>query len=119
MAKLGLEGPWDLTDETVDEMVTETKPGNYALGFVNDNGTFIVRYVGRSDDDLNVRLHDWTNKPRYPQFKASYASSPKAAFEKECQNYHDFGGVEKLDNEIHPDRPEGTEWECPVCDIFD
>ena len=39
----------------------------------------------------------------------------KAAFEKECRNFHDFGGVEKLDNDIHPDRPDGAAWKCPVC----
>ena len=119
MASLGLEGPRDLDDDTVDEVITKTAPGNYALGYVNDKGTFIVLYVGRSDDDLNDRLYDWTDSTRYKSFKASYASSPKAAFEKECQNYHDFGGSEKLDNQYHPDRPDGTNWSCPVCDIFD
>lgn len=44
----------------------------------------------------------------------------KEAFEKECKNYHDFGGdIGSLDNDIHPDRPEGKEYECPICDIFD
>jgi hypothetical protein len=46
-------------------------------------------------------------------------TSPKAAFEKECKNYHDFGGSEKLDNKQHPERPDGTNWECPVCDMYD
>ncbi len=53
---------------------------------------------------------------KYKHFKFSYATSPKAAFEKECKNYHDFGGSEKLDNKQHPERPDGTNWECPVCD---
>lgn len=44
----------------------------------------------------------------------------KKHLKKECKNYHDFGGdIGSLDNDIHPDRPEGKEYECPICDIFD
>ena len=118
MSRLGLKGPWELTGESVDEIITSISPGNYALGYANEKDKFIVRYVGRSDGDLNDRLHKWTGKPRYPEFKADYATSPEAAFEKECHNYHDFGEVAKLDNKSHPDRPNGSGWECPVCDIF-
>jgi len=75
-----------------------------------------VRYVGRSDTDVNSRLRSWVGKDsRYKQFKYSYATSSKEAFEKECKNYHDFGGSESLDNKDHPQRPEGTNWKCPVC----
>ena len=105
MASLGLEGPWDLDDQTVDQVITKTASGNYALGYVKDDGTFVVGFVGRSDDDLNDRLHDWTGKTKYKSFKASFASSATAAFKKECRNYHDFGGNEKLDNDYHPDKP--------------
>lgn len=118
MASLGMEGPYSFTSSEIDEAVTKTSPGNYASGHKNEEGTFIVEYVGRSDTDVNKELKArLTNK--YKHFKYSYATSPKAAFEKECHNYHDFGGKEKLDNEIHPSRPAGTDWECPVCDIFD
>jgi len=120
MASLNMEGPYRLTKEKIDEVVTRKSPGNYGLGYVRDD-TFYVCYVGRSDDDVNERLKQWVGeKPnRYTHFKFSYATSPKAAFEKECRNYHDFGESDKLDNEYHPQRPEGTNWECPVCDIFD
>lgn len=115
MASLNMNGPYELTKDEIDKKVTRKSAGNYALGYVNDN-TFYVKYVGRSDDDLNDRLKDWVDK--YKKFKYSYATSPKAAFEKECHNYHDFGESEKLDNEIHPDRPDGSSWECPYCDVF-
>ena len=53
-------------------------------------------------------------------FKFSYANNAKEAFEKECRNYHDFGGDDGiLDNKVHPDRPERTEYDCPICNIFD
>jgi len=120
MAKLYMDGPYELTTESIDNTVTRTSPGNYALGRDTEKG-LLVYYVGRSDDDVGGRLKGWVGeKPgRYAYFKYSYATSPKAAFEKECQNYHDFGGKEKLDNASHPQRSEGTDWECPTCDIFD
>jgi len=115
MPKLDMEGSYELTAEAIDSVVTRTSPGNYALGYIS-NSTFIVRYVGRSDTDVNYRLKYWVNDTRFKQFKFSYATSPKAAFEKECKNYHDFGGDKgKLINNEHPQRPEGTDWKCPIC----
>ena len=119
MASLNMNGPSELMTQKIDEGVTRTSPGNYALGYVSDS-TFYVRYVGRSDTDVNSRLKSWVGKSnRYKHFKYSYATSPKAAFEKECKNYHDFGESEELDNEQHPERPDGTNWKCPVCVRYD
>ena len=112
MASLNMEGPFKLDEVTIDDKVTKTSAGNYALGRKNDKGTFLVGYVGRSDSDVNERLKYWAQNSERPLFKFSYASSPKAAFEKECQNYHDF---EPPDNDIHPDKPNGTNWKCPIC----
>jgi len=116
IASLNMQGSYDLNNEEIDTQVTRTSPGNYALGRVSD-GTFYLSYVGRSDTDLNNRLKDWIGK--YKKFMYSYATSAKAAFEKECKNYHDFGESEKLNNKNHPQRPDGINWKCPVCDIFD
>lgn len=116
MASTGLEGAFALSAKAVDAAVTQTSAGAYALGNTKD-GTFYISYVGRSDSDLNARLKQWVGK--YPQFKASYFGSPKAAFEKECHLWHDFGGPEgRLDNTIHPDRPANSGWGCPRCRIF-
>lgn len=118
MSSLGMNGPFDFNRNTIDQEVSCTNPGNYALGYVKDENTFIVQYVGRSDDDVNSRLKDHLNDPEsYSSFKFSYATSPKEAYEKECRNYHDFGGPErKLNNKIHPDQPNYPKtWECPVC----
>ena len=113
MASLGMEGPYKLDAETIDAKVTRKSPGNYALGREDEEGRFLVGYVGRSDSDVNARLKSWVGT--YPLFKFSYATSPKAAFEKECENYHDF---KPPGNDSHPDRPEGATWRCPRCDIF-
>lgn len=112
-----MNGPYDLNEKKINEVVSKTSAGNYALGYIDTKGSFIVKYVGRADSDVNDRLKDHVSK--HPKFKFSYASSPKAAFEKECQNYHDFGGSKKLENKIHPDRPQDSNWKCPVCEVFD
>ena len=49
----------------------------------------------------------------YTSFAYSYARSAEAAFEKECRNYHDFGGSDGLDNEAHPVSTPGDSGECP------
>lgn len=116
MATLNMNGSYELTKNKVNEVVTRTSPGNYALGYKIDN-TFYVQYVGRSDSNVAERIKQHLGEG-YERFMFSYATSAKAAFEKECHNYHDFGGKEKLDNAIHPDRPAGSGWKCPCCKIF-
>ncbi len=115
MTALGMMGPFDLAPESIDANIPVTSPGNYALGTV-DGGTFYVSYIGRSDRDLNGRLKAWLEK-RYTSFKFSYASSSREAFEKECVNFHEFGGVQILENNAHPDRPADSSWRCPICGI--
>ena len=122
MASLNMNGAYDLTSNEIGNQVTKTSAGNYALGYMKtkeDGGrTFIVQYVGRSDSDVAGRLKQHVGE-KYKKFKYSYATSSKAAFEKECKNYHDFGGSESLDNEVHPRRPDNSGWKCPCCDVFD
>lgn len=105
-----------MDSEAIDQQVTTTSAGNYALGY-SFNDTFYVKYVGRADSNLNQRLKNWEGK--YDEFKFSYATSPKTAFDEECRNYHDFGGKDELDNDIHPDRPNNSSWKCPKCNVFD
>jgi hypothetical protein len=113
MASSGLKGSFELTDDKIDREVTETSAGAYALGHT-DGTTFHIKYVGRSDDDVNNRLHDHVGK--YKRFKYDYFPTRKSAFEKECNLWHDFDPV---DNKIHPARPSGTNWKCPRCRAFD
>ena len=113
MASLNMIGPFKLNAERVDEIINKGIPGNYAYGHLKENGRFVVEYVGRSDTDLNDRIKHGIGS--YDMFKYSYASNIKEAFEKECKNYHDFGGWDSLDNIYHPARPEGTDYKCPIC----
>ena len=90
-----------------------TSAGNFALGRVEEN-RFHVLYVGRDDHDLAKRLRSLTGRhPRYKAVVSGYAPSVRAAFDRECEDFHDFLGSERLDNLTHPQRPMGTEWLCP------
>ena len=43
-----------------------------------------------------------TAESSYTRFAYGYALSAEEAFEKECRNYHDFGGSGELDNQAPP-----------------
>lgn len=122
MASLNMGISYSLTDEEVDRVVADNRIGNYAYGYLNPQGTFIVMYVGRSDTNLKDRIkhgiEDMDKDPscRYERFKFSYAETVKEAYEKECRNYHDFGGTEGfLVNKTHPDKPADYTDSCPIC----
>ena len=77
LRSLEMTGPYPLTDDAIDETLTRTSPGNYALGYL-DGETFRVFYVGRSDSDVRRRLHEWVDTPaRYDEY-ASTAKAPWA-----------------------------------------
>src|SRR5215472_13222254 len=108
-------GPLELSAQSINTNVLSGMVGTYVLGVLADENFLEVRYVGRSDDDLAGKLQSWTAIPRYTHFLFGYFSSADEAFTKECLLFHDFGGTAKLDNPIHPDRPNGSNVMCPVC----
>ena len=118
MASLGMLGPFALTDNEVSKRVPENVMGNYAFlqkKWLTDE--YLVRYVGRSDSDLKKEIKQQMKTDRAAgctHFMFSIASTKKEAFEKECHNYHDFGGNDSLHNEYHPDKPDYTAYKCPV-----
>lgn len=115
MKSLNMKGPFPYTQEEIDKRVPAGVIGNYAFGYSTDGSDFYVQYVGRSDKDLLTRINHSLGE--YTHFKFSVASTEKEAYEKECKNWHDFGGPEgKLDNDIHPDSPDYSGLECPYCD---
>lgn len=123
MASLGMGQSYELSEEIINRIIEPNRIGNYAYGYLNDSGSFIVKYVGRSDSDLQSRikhgLQDRLNDEnckKYERFKFSYASNVKEAYDKECRNYHDFGGEEGLLNNVrHPDKPDGEYYKCHIC----
>jgi hypothetical protein len=108
---VALNGPYTLDNQTIASTVTRTSPGVYVLASAGSNQ---AKRVGRSDTDVRARLRSYVGQ--YARFWFAYASSPKDAFHKECYLWHD---LKPSHNVIHPDRPNGSAWKCPVCTIFD
>jgi hypothetical protein len=113
MSKSGLMGPYRLTFEGIDCAVTRRSAGVYALGHAAADGRFHVHHVGRSDEDIKSHLRDRIGSAM--QFKYEYAATSRAAFERECELFHD---LRPAGNRIHPGRAARTSWECPRCRIY-
>ena len=75
LGSLHMTGSYPLTDQSIDRQVEHVSPGNYALGYMQDD-TFLVFYVGRSDSDLNRQLHRWVGRPCPFDRYASMAKAP-------------------------------------------
>jgi hypothetical protein len=111
MASLEMRGPFELNVRTVDREVGRPGPGNFALGHLNQRGQFVVRRVGRSDENLKHTLKEWVGQ--YLRFKFSSALDAEVAYLKHCRTFHDF--ETKLDDTTHPEPPAGSTTPCPVC----
>ena len=115
MAGLGMGDMHDYDSLTIRYKVLEERIGNFALGYSSDKGVFCPKYVGRSDSDLKVELQNHLqDKNHHSKFKFRYAESVTDAFHIECNHFHDFKN--SLENEIHPDSPNGMYLTCPKCD---
>ena len=108
-----MEGPFKLTKEQLALEVTKTSPGTFILA--DEPGK--VEYVGRADEDLRIDLLNWIGE--YDHFQFEYAKTALEAFEKECVLWHRHGGpLGKVEPTDHPDRPDGSGWQCPSCLVF-
>ena len=118
MPNLNMRGPFELTNESIDKNVKDSTHGNYALGKQNEKGGLTVLYVGRADNGLKRRLKEHVAES-YTHFKYSNCSTEREAFNEECRNWHEWGEDKKLDNKIHPRRPDGKTYPCRYCKEFD
>ena len=85
-----LFGPYALLSTNVGLAVAEKgRAGVYGLGRIGANDKFHALY--------------------------GYRSSPCEAFHGECELYH---LLEPEDNAAHPERPDGSDWRCPLCRLF-
>ncbi len=57
MQSLEMNESYPLDYASIDDVLNQTLPGNYALGYLAGD-TFKVFYVGRSGFDLRHRLHE-------------------------------------------------------------
>jgi hypothetical protein len=105
-----LRGPYTLDNETINAVVTRISPGYYWLSHAPEGERFEIDRNGRSDSNVNRRLHEHVGD--YDQFTFSYATSPKEAYEKECEHFHKY---RPPDCDYHPDSPDGEDLPCPYC----
>lgn len=117
MPSLDMDGPFDLKNGVIDDKVNANLIGNFALGFTNDKGKFVVKVVGRSDKDLNGEIKSAgrrysggvlakiMRRPRLDKFKFSVADNTESAFQVEQRDYENFGGSDKLLNKKSPKPP--------------
>jgi len=115
MPSLRMKGPYSLDIHTIEEKIDKVSPGNYALGRKNEEGSFLVSHLGRSNADLATELKSLIDKTDNPLFKFRYAISGRDAFGIECDNFHDFV---KNGKGKHPERPSNTDWKCPRCNFY-
>ena len=107
-------GPYEYTKEEVDKQVKNTTwNGNYRTGYLNDEGDFIPKYVGRGVISDRLKKHlDEGSKDTH--FKFMYEADEIRSYQIESANYHGFQG--QLRNEIHHRKPDGMdELVCPYC----
>jgi hypothetical protein len=109
--RVALQGPYSLDRQTISAVITLKSAGAYVLA---DKWSNDAQYVGRSDFDLANRVAAHIGE--YGKFWFAYASSPMAAFLQECYLWHDLHPPANI---LHPQRPAGTNWRCPVCSVFD
>jgi excinuclease UvrABC nuclease subunit len=107
-------GEWlFLSNLRINENVAVGSKGVYLLSRNKSD----YHYVGRSDDDLNDRLkkHVDETHPKqimeYKWFTYQVKSTNKEAYEAECKLFHKHTPP---DNEIHPAKPDGTTYPCPI-----
>ena len=123
MASLNMSGPYpiwikneedELVKNTGNEVSSDIIFGNYAFGISTATG-FRPYYVGRSDSGLLKEINQQIDKGKADgcdKFKYSAANNATEAYEKECQNYHDF---KPKYNKVHPDKPKNNgHYKCPV-----
>ncbi len=105
-----LTGPFKLTNSNIAIRIRQGTLGAYVVGPMRTDGHLSVKFIGRSDNDLALKLKEHAEK--YDAFGFVRASSPLDAFQMECALYHHF---EPDDNGSHPDRAAGSDWKCPIC----
>jgi hypothetical protein len=111
--KSRLLGPFKLNFDAIDAAVTRNSAGVYALGHATPDGKFCIDHIGRADRSIKTKLRECIGSATL--FKFGYLPTSKAAFERECELFHDLSPP---GNRVHPGRAQGSNWVCPRCRIF-
>ena len=104
-------GPYGLTEEDIQHNVSGALAGAYALGISDAKLGFVVKFVGRSSDDVRGKLLIHT-PDRHPEFCFTYCRNEEEAYRRECELYHAY---RPPDNLVHPAPPLRSSLRCSVC----
>ena len=114
-----MEGPFQLADPVIDAVVKRADAAVFLLRRIEEvpKYAYYRGFVGSctGDEDLAQSLRRWLDSD-YRVFCFEYVESEDAAYERQCEMWHELGGPEgKLDNEAHP-KPDGSNAvRCPLC----
>jgi len=104
---------YTLLKEIVEKIIPKHATGAYFLG-LEQNREFLIRYIGRSDTRLRMRLLSHVKNSKYSHFSFIKTDTIQQAFEIECREWHN---AIELDNKIHPKKPKNLNYKCPYCVI--
>lgn len=104
-----------LNSETIAQNLVSKQIGNYWLGHFSATGSFVVRYIGRSDTCLKRRLSQHAAKGKYEAYVFRPSEQIKESFDIECREWHLLKSIDQLDNIIHPDSPTRLPYKCNYC----
>ncbi len=107
-----MAGLFPLTSASVNEHARSGWKGVYKLRRSRGGP---IRYVGRSDTDVQDRLLDHVRRGEYRFFTVEHKRTTKKAWLREAHLYHFHR--ENLDNQRHPPPPNGMS--CPKCTRYD
>lgn len=106
--------------------------GNYRFGYIDEDGCFIVFYIGRADNGLLERMQEhWTAFSKNEEFDMykecdiyfSFVKQDSAenSYHCECEEYHRFDdgkkGLGAFLNKYHPAIPKDSDEHCPICGV--
>ena len=94
-------------------LANERRIGVYWLGYWTDDGTFEVRYIGRSLTCIQRRLARHVSNGVYDAFVFRLYDDVEDVWRAECREYHLF--MPGLDNKEHPNSPDHHPLDCPYC----
>lgn len=104
-----LRGPYPLDYEAIAHNVPPST-GVFVLGYSAPDGRFCTTQVTRADENLRTTLLGQLGREK--QFKYLRSPTTEAAFHAECQLFHTLSPMR---TKLHPARPPGSSWVCPVC----
>ena len=103
-----------LDRQTVINNVARKSIGCYQLGNPDQDGNFVVGYIGRSTRCLRTRLIEHPKRNEFTLFQFVVLKTNREVFDTECRWFHLFRDKSQS-NLRHPDSPRILNYKCKYC----